>query len=56
LARLGVKGAAMHLKDRGDFCNMFVLDIAPGKSTIPQRHLCEEIVYVLDGAAALRSS
>ena len=47
--RFGVKGAAVHLKGRGDFCNMFVLDIPPGQSTIPQRHLYEEIVYVLQG-------
>ena len=32
--RYGVKGAAVHLKGRGDFCNMFVLDIPPGGSTI----------------------
>ena len=47
--RYGVKGAAVHLKGRGDFANMFVLDIAPGRSTAPQRHLYEEVVYVLEG-------
>src|SRR5215469_6831804 len=47
--RYGVNGAAIHLKGRGDFANMFVFDIAPGKSTAPQRHLYEEVVYVLDG-------
>ena len=47
--RYGVNGAAVHLKGRGDFANMFVLDIAPGKSTSPQRHLYEEVVYVLEG-------
>jgi hypothetical protein len=31
--RYGVKGAAVHLKGRGDFANMFVFDIAPGKAT-----------------------
>jgi mannose-6-phosphate isomerase-like protein (cupin superfamily) len=47
--RYGVKGAAAHLKGRGDFCNMFVLELAPGKSTIPQHHLYEDVYYVLEG-------
>ena len=37
--RYGVNGAAVHLKGRGDFANMFVFEIGPGKSTTPQRHL-----------------
>ena len=28
--RYGVKGAAAHLKGRGDFCNMFVLELLRG--------------------------
>ena len=47
--RYGVNGAAVHLKGRGDFANMFVLEIGPGKSTTPQRHLYEDVVYVLEG-------
>jgi len=47
--RYGVKGGAVHMKGRGDFCNMFVLEIAPGKSTTPQRHLYEDVCYVLEG-------
>jgi len=47
--RYGVDGAAVHLKGRGDFANMFLFDIGPGKSTAPQRHLYEEVVYVLEG-------
>ena len=35
----GVKAAAVHLKGRGDFANMFVFDIASGGATAPQRHL-----------------
>jgi len=45
----GVNGAAVHLKGRGDFANMFLFDIGPGRSTAPQRHLYEEVVYVLEG-------
>jgi len=48
-ARYGVGGAAVHLKGRGDFVSMFVLDLAPGVATEPQRHLYEELVYVLSG-------
>ena len=47
--RYGVKGAAAHLRGRGDFCNMFVLELPAGSSTLPQRHLYEEIYYVLEG-------
>src|SRR5690348_792087 len=50
--RYGVNGAAVHLKGRGDFANMFVLDIPPGGSTAPQRHLYEEVIYVLDGSGS----
>lgn len=47
--RLGVKGAALHLKGRGDFCNMFLFELPPGESSSPQRHLYEEVIYVLEG-------
>ena len=54
--RYGVKGAAVHLKGRGDFANMFVFEIPPGGSTAPQRHLYEEVVYVLEGQRQRPSS
>src|SRR6202171_3446333 len=44
-----VGAAAVHLKGRGDFLCMFVFDIAPSSATTPQRHLYEEVFYVLDG-------
>jgi uncharacterized RmlC-like cupin family protein len=47
--RCGVDGAAVHLKGRGDFVSMFVLDLPPGAASAPQRHLYEEVVYVLSG-------
>jgi quercetin dioxygenase-like cupin family protein len=47
--RFGISGAAVHLKGRGDFTNMFLYEIAPGLSTSPQQHLYEEVVYVLEG-------
>lgn len=48
-ARYEVSGAAVHLKGRGDFISMFLLEMAPGKATAPQRHLYEEVIYVLAG-------
>jgi mannose-6-phosphate isomerase-like protein (cupin superfamily) len=47
--RLGVPGAAVHLRGRGDFSNLFLIDIPPGASTETQRHLYEEVVYVVEG-------
>ena len=48
--RVGTRAAALHLDGRGDFCNMFLYELAPGQSTIPQRHLFEEVVYVVEGS------
>jgi quercetin dioxygenase-like cupin family protein len=47
--RCAMKGAAVHLKGRGDFCNMFVFELPPAASSAPQRHLYEEVIYVLEG-------
>jgi gentisate 1,2-dioxygenase len=47
--RMGGKGAFALMKGRGDFLDAYVLDIAPGGETTPQKHLFEEVVYVLDG-------
>jgi uncharacterized RmlC-like cupin family protein len=47
--RFGVDGAIAHLKGRGDFVSIFVLDLAPGALTSAQKHLYEEVVYVLSG-------
>lgn len=47
--RFDANGAIVHLKGRGDFVSIFVLEIAPAGRTSPQRHLYEEVVYVLSG-------
>jgi quercetin dioxygenase-like cupin family protein len=47
--RYGVNGAAVHPTGRGDFVNVFLLDVPPGASTSPQRHIFEEVFYVLAG-------
>ncbi len=48
-APLETDGALVHLKGRGDFVCMFVIDLAPGAKSAPQRHLFEEVIYVLNG-------
>ena len=48
-ARFDTNGGIVHLKGRGDFVSIFVLDLAPGAKTSPQKHLFEEVVYVLSG-------
>jgi cupin superfamily acireductone dioxygenase involved in methionine salvage len=48
-ARMGTDGAFVHLKGRGDFLCIFLIDIRPGGKSAPQRHLIEEVVYVLEG-------
>ncbi len=50
--RYGVKSAAVHLKGRGDFANMFLFEIPPGGATALQRHLYEEVIYVLEGSGS----
>lgn len=50
--RVGANAAIAHLKGRGDFINVIVLDLAPQSETEPQRHLFEEVVYVLSGHGA----
>lgn len=47
--RLGAPAAFVHLKGRGDWASVIVIALAPGASTEPQRHLYEEVVYVLSG-------
>ena len=48
-ARFGVDGAIVHLKGRGDFVSIFILELPGGGETPPQGHLFEEVIYVLSG-------
>ena len=47
--RFGMKGAACHLKGRGDFATMFLYELPPGAASNPVKHLYEELTYVLEG-------
>ena len=53
--RIGADAAFVHLKGRGDFISIFVLDLPPGAKSAPQKHLYEEVVYVLSGHGSPRS-
>ncbi|MFM2130072.1 MAG: hypothetical protein RL477_1618 [Pseudomonadota bacterium] len=45
----GCKGAFINLAGRGDWMTMFVLDIPPGGQSAPQRHVYDEVFFVLSG-------
>lgn len=47
--RLGARGALILLEGRGDFVDCRLIELDAGEETDPQRHLCEEVVYVLAG-------
>jgi mannose-6-phosphate isomerase-like protein (cupin superfamily) len=53
-ARAGVPGAFVHLKGRGDFMSLFVIDLPPGGKTARQKHLYEEVIYVLSGRGSTK--
>ena len=47
--RLGANAAFVHLDARGDFCSLYLCELPPGGATERQRHIFEEVFYVLDG-------
>jgi len=53
--RLGdaCKGAFVHHPGRGDWMTVFLLDLPPGGASAPQRHLYDEIFYVLSGTGSM---
>ena len=48
-ARAGINAAVVHLTGRGNFANLFLFEIPGGGSSHPQRHLYEEIMFVIEG-------
>ena len=52
--RLGERcnGAFVHLKGRGDWMTVFLLEIPPGGQSAPQQHLFDELFYVLSGSGS----
>jgi mannose-6-phosphate isomerase-like protein (cupin superfamily) len=52
--RMDVPACFVHLLGRGDFMSLFVIDLPPGGKTSPQRHLYEEVIYVLSGQGSTK--
>jgi mannose-6-phosphate isomerase-like protein (cupin superfamily) len=48
----GCRAAFVHLKGRGDFVALLVVDLDPGASTTLARHLFDEVFYVLSGSGS----
>src|SRR5918996_5036590 len=48
----GCKAAFVHLRGRGDFVSLQVIDIPPGGRTDLMRHLYDEVYYVLSGSGS----
>jgi quercetin dioxygenase-like cupin family protein len=51
-ARKGGKGAIINLEGTGDTDDAYICEIPPGGKLEPERHLYEELVFVLDGHGA----
>jgi mannose-6-phosphate isomerase-like protein (cupin superfamily) len=49
----GCKGAIINVKGRGDYISVFIMDLPAGGKSSPQRHLYEEIFYVLSGHGSM---
>jgi mannose-6-phosphate isomerase-like protein (cupin superfamily) len=54
-ARLGgrCRAAFIHLKGRGDWSTVFLLELPPGEASAPQQHLFDELFYVVSGNGSL---
>jgi mannose-6-phosphate isomerase-like protein (cupin superfamily) len=50
--RKGGHGAIINFQGSGDLNDAYVLDVPAGESTSPQRHMYEELVYVVSGSGA----
>jgi len=50
--RKGVSGAFINLQGAGRTCDAYVCEVPPKGQTQPQRHLFEELIYILQGCGA----
>ena len=51
-ARKGGKGAFINLIGAEEANDCYICEIAPGQSLKPQKHLFEEVIYILKGRGA----
>lgn len=49
-ARFDTNGAICHVDGRCDFLSVFVLDLAPGQTSAPSRHVHDECLIALSGS------
>src|SRR4029077_5212723 len=49
--RMGALGCFLNLSDQ-QLTDAYVCEIPPGRQTLPQRHLFEEIIYIVKGRGA----
>ena len=47
--RFGVKGSIVNVAGRGDYLDMWLLELGPGEVTIPQHHIFDIVCYVISG-------
>jgi mannose-6-phosphate isomerase-like protein (cupin superfamily) len=47
--RFGCNGAVVNVAGRGDYLDMWLLEVPPGGSTTPQHHLFEAVAYIISG-------
>ena len=47
--RFDTDGAIVHLKGRGDYVNIHLLDLPPGGKSASHKHMVEEVIYVISG-------
>ncbi len=50
--RKGGKGVIINLEGTGDTDDAYICEIAPGGKLSPERHMFEEVVYILEGHGA----
>jgi mannose-6-phosphate isomerase-like protein (cupin superfamily) len=51
-SRTGGKGAFIQLRGMEGFTGMYVAEISPGGSVNPEKHLYDELIYILQGRGA----